>query len=236
MRLVLLDYTRDPLKVMCAVKAKIEGKHLFPDDISEHQAEEEFIDSVNSGIYGMFEFASFTFDIMDVTRAFTHQLVRTRHASYMQESMRFSVHRGELFSYLRDKPTLKGDAIEVYDETMKGIQEGYEALLDMGVSPEDARGVLPTDIFTSICMKVDYRNLLHMAEQRMCLQSQSEHRMFMDLVKESIGSQVSYLMAKQMVPSCVRNGFCNWGGRLDRPCSMQKKYNLKLMSEVVGGK
>ena len=37
------------------------------------------------------EFPMFHFLIENVTRSFTHQLVRTRHASYVQESMRFAV-------------------------------------------------------------------------------------------------------------------------------------------------
>ena len=228
MKVRLLDATDDPLKLLAVVKAKMRGEVLSKSDITIHQAEEEFNDSINTGIYGLFEFVNFTFDISEVTRAFTHQLVRTRNASYVQESMRFSVHRGEQFQYLEDLPTISGDAQKrIYREGMQTIQILYEMLLDNGVAPEDARGVLPTNILTTIAMKIDYRNLLQLAEQRLCMQSQEEHRNFVKSVKSLIHSQVHPLLAQHLVPSCERLGYCKWGSKLDRPCPLQEKYPIK---------
>lgn len=228
MKVRLLDATSDPLKLLAVVKGKMRGESLSKGDITDVMAEDEFNDSINTGIYGLFEFINFTFDISEVTRAFTHQMVRTRNASYVQESMRFSVHRGKQFQYLRSLPTLKEDEQKrIYREGMQTIQVFYEMLLDKGVSQEDARGVLPTNILTTIAMKIDYRNLLQLAEQRLCMQSQEEHRNFLETVKIIISDQVHPLLAQHLVPSCERLGFCKWGSKLDRPCPLQTKYPVK---------
>ena len=52
---------------------------------------------------------------------------------------------------------LKSDesALAVYNHTMEDIKIGYQALLDADCRPQDARGVLPTNILTNILFKVN---------------------------------------------------------------------------------
>jgi flavin-dependent thymidylate synthase len=122
------------------------------------------------------EFVDFTFLIEDVTRAFTHQLVRTRTASFAQQTMRV-LDKGD-FNYLTG-PTI-GDESDfigsIYHGTMQYIKNKYNQLIENGVAIEDARGILPTNILTNIVMKINMRNFIDLVRKRSGLRVQDEYR------------------------------------------------------------
>jgi flavin-dependent thymidylate synthase len=106
------------------------------------------------------EFCDFTFLVEGVTRAFTHQFVRTRTLSFAQQAMQvLRVDQGNGWDYLVGE-TIKTDprARAVYKEVMETIALGYTQLADTpGIHTEDARGVLPTNILTNIVAKGNLR-------------------------------------------------------------------------------
>lgn len=121
------------------------------------------------------EFVDYTFMIEGVTRAFTHQLVRTRTASFAQQTMRVLDVKGWQYSA---GPTVLDDdnRQRVYDGTMAYISEQYDSLIRMGAKIEDARGVLPTNILTNIVMKINMRNFVSMVRKRTSPRTQGEYR------------------------------------------------------------
>jgi flavin-dependent thymidylate synthase len=129
---------------------------------------------MSTTIPSSWEFCDLIFCIEGVSRAFTHQLVRTRTASYAQQAMRivdmtgFQYHSGPSITANRKHQNK-------YDETMLGISAAYQELIEMGVKPEDARGVLPTDILTNICMKINLRNFSDLVKKRMTPRVQDEY-------------------------------------------------------------
>jgi flavin-dependent thymidylate synthase len=106
------------------------------------------------------EFCDFTFLIEGVSRAFTHQFVRTRTLSFAQQAMQvLRVDQGPGWNYLVGE-TIKTDPLaeETYRKTMDTIAQTYTALADReGIHTEDARGVLPTNILTNIVAKGNLR-------------------------------------------------------------------------------
>jgi flavin-dependent thymidylate synthase len=131
---------------------------------------------------GSWEFISFSFLIEDVTRGFTHQLVRTRLASYAQQSLRV-VDISTDFKYLTG-PSILADktVVGAYKNTMDNTAQCYKFLIDAGVKTEDARGVLPINILTNINMKIDMRNFINLARKRQSLRVQDEFRRVIDLM------------------------------------------------------
>jgi flavin-dependent thymidylate synthase len=121
------------------------------------------------------EFVHYTFEILNVSRAFTHQFVRTRTGSYAQQTMRV-LNVGQ-FDYVTG-PTIANDPARrrLYDDVMKLIQAGYDNLIKMGASIEDARGVLPTNICTNIIASFSLRTLSEMAKSRTGKRTQNEYR------------------------------------------------------------
>jgi thymidylate synthase (FAD) len=111
------------------------------------------------------EFMHFTFLFRGVTRAFTHQLVRSRQFSFAQQSMQIS--RVDGFGYYTGKTVADDrDAKTLYDETMKTVSKAYTALCNMGVRIEDARGLLPTNIENNIVMDGHLRGYADLLRKR----------------------------------------------------------------------
>lgn len=133
---------------------------------------------------GSWEFIDFSFLIEDVTRAYTHQQVRTRQASYAQQTLRvLDVSKGKGWDYatgpsIESNPTNK----KVYEETMTAIDLAYKFLITNGARIEDARGLLPTNILTNICFKINMRNFINLVRKRKSLRVQDEYRKIVDLM------------------------------------------------------
>ena len=142
------------------------------------KVEEELAYMANT-IPSSWEFVNYTFLINDVTRAFTHQFVRTRTGSYAQQTMRVLNVDGWGYS---EGPTVADDESrkEVYRGCMDAIADTYERLIEMGAKIEDARGVLPTNIHTNIVAKFDLRTLADTARKRASSRTQGEYRDVMD--------------------------------------------------------
>jgi thymidylate synthase (FAD) len=117
----------------------------------------------------------YMFEIEDVSRVTTHQLVRHRMASYDQESQRFSAATREGSVTPQSIQSNKA-ALEAYDQGLKSVYEAYEKMVAAGVPKEDARYVLPTAIKTKILMTLSAKALMHLVWQRTALQAQWEIR------------------------------------------------------------
>lgn len=141
----------------------------------EKQKELEYMANT---IPSSWEFVNYTFEIKNVTRAFTHQFVRTRTGSYAQQTMRM-LDKKE-FTY-RIPPTIKAFGEEdtrykEYCRCMEVIQLTYDNLIRDDVPVEDARGVLPTNIHTNIIAQFNLRTVAEMAKSRTGLRTQDEYR------------------------------------------------------------
>lgn len=150
-------------------------------------------------IKSSFEFVDYTFEIKNVSRAFTHQLVRTRTASFQQQAMRVVDARD--FNYLvsTDK--------EHYEYSIQGALNTYGALIDDGVQVQDARGVLPIAIHTEIFIKANLRTLSNMAELRLCKRAEGEYQsVFKKMVAEVLC--IHPWAAPLLKVYCVKYGIC----------------------------
>ena len=146
-----------------------------------------------------FEFVDYVFEIKNVSRAFTHQLVRTRTASFQQQSQRTVDARD--FTYLR--PTNH----PAYKRAFEISLEEYANMLDDGVPVQDARGVLGTNIHTQIFIKGNLRTFSSMAELRLCKRTQGEYQtVFKKMVAKIL--EVHPWAAPLLECYCIRYGIC----------------------------
>lgn len=146
----------------------------------------------NNGHHSVFEHIYFTFKIEGISRACSHQLVRHRHCSFTQRSQRYCSE--DWFDYVRpaamDEVDFRTD-IECAEMTYKFYQ-------DMGIPNEDARYILPNACATSLYLSCNLRELIHMANERLCTRAQWEIR---DLVREMcklVDPQLQFML----VPKC----------------------------------
>ena len=181
MRVTLIDGTgfgsKDPSRHAANIIAYTRSTRLnmTPGLLAEIQAKKDYevlqeLMLASDTLPSSWEFVYFTFLIEGVTRAFTHQLVRTRTASYAQQAMRIVIMDGWTYS---TGPTVEGNG--TYKATMDTIAANYEILIKDGASTEDARGILPTNIHTNINMSINMRNWVNLVRKRGSIRVQDEY-------------------------------------------------------------
>lgn len=146
-----------------------------------------------NGHHSVFEHIYFTFKIEGISRACSHQLVRHRHCSFTQRSQRYCSEDG--FGYVTP-PTI---AEECFSDDMKTLSEWYNGYQTGGNVPnEDARYLLPNACETSLYLSCNLRELIHIANERLCMRAQWEIR---QLVKQMVSS-VDPALHFMLVPKC----------------------------------
>jgi flavin-dependent thymidylate synthase len=206
MKVTLLNYTQDAADLL--IFSKKTRLNMSADSFNKmkemtQDEKQDELKYVFGTIGSSWEFVDYVFLIEGVTRAFTHQLVRHRvGVSFAQQAQRV-VDMSE-FEYVstgecQDNP--------VYDDTMVEIADAYSSLIDDGVHPQDARGLLPTNIKTNILMKCNLRTLSGMLNIRLCVKAQGE---FQNVAREMrrIVLEVHPWAERVLQVHCVQFGSC----------------------------
>ena len=130
---------------------------------------------IKNGHLSVLEHAYATFRISGVSRAFTHQLVRHRLCSFIQQSQRY-VDEGN-FNYIEpDSIKENPEAHSIFVDLMDRAKEAYIKLHKLGARKEDARYVLPNATGSQIVMSANFREWRHIIGLRGKPQSQWEIR------------------------------------------------------------
>jgi flavin-dependent thymidylate synthase len=187
MRITLVDFTHDAeYKMIFTKSTRLKMVPSLMNSIYQMSREEidQELEYMANTIPSSWEFASYSFLIEGVSRAFTHQLVRNRQGSYAQQTMRILDVSG--FDYITG-PTINNDYRKaVYDTVMTTIQIGYDNLIQDGAAVEDARGLLPTNICTNIVAKFNLRTLSEMMSARSSSRTQGEYRAVVDAMYQAV--------------------------------------------------
>lgn len=119
------------------------------------------------------EFVDYVFLVEGVSRAYTHQQVRTRTGSYAQQSLRV-VNRND-FGYVWPRRALPDRAVRAIAGAIEAVKSAYAEAIEAGAAVEDARGILPTNISTNIVCKFNLRTLSELAASRLGGRTQDEY-------------------------------------------------------------
>ena len=149
-----------------------------------------------NGHLSVFEHIYFTFKIEGISRACSHQLVRHRHCSFTQRSQRYCAEDG--FGIILPDSIDQIDEIRGYERLMWQIEANYNELSARGIPNEDARYVLPNACATELYLSCNLRELIHIANERLCTRAQWEIR---DLVKQMVDI-VDPALEFMLVPKC----------------------------------
>jgi thymidylate synthase (FAD) len=187
MQVSLIDYTGfghpDPLfaarKLAYTKNTRLEqvpsGFGKF-EDMPVRELMEE-LGYVANTIRSSWEFVGYTFQVTGVTRAYTHQQVRTRvGVSFAQQAQRVVDMGG--FEHLMPDTVKEEDTCEaqaVWDSVMRTISQGYQRLQELGIPNQDSRGLLPTNVLTNIIIQVNLRTLADLLGKRKNLRAQGEY-------------------------------------------------------------
>jgi flavin-dependent thymidylate synthase len=212
----LLSHTPDALNLLLKTK----GVRLSSEDDPAQWDEKkkmEHLAYMRDTIKSSWEFVDYTFLISGVTRAFTHQLVRTRTGSYAQQAQRVADVRDQPVEI---PPSIERNraALEIWSDAKETVMAAYGELIDMDVAPQDARGLLPTNMTTTIIAKYNLRTLHDMALVRLCTRTQGEYQGVFKAMKERV-VEVHPWAEDFIQVHCVEYGTCAFPryGKADCP-------------------
>lgn len=194
MEVRLIDYTGagspDPARhaANVLVFAKSTRLNMVPGLMEEIEAKSNVeilkeLEYIANTIPGSWEYCHYTFLVTGVSRAYTHQAVRTRNASFSQQTMRVLDVDG--WDYLIG-PTINGDKRKIYEEEMRNIDDCYRSLIELGAKIEDARGILPTNILTNIIIGMNLRTFVDTQRKRASSRTQGEYRDVMNAMRAEV--------------------------------------------------
>lgn len=182
MKVTLIDYNNNAIdKLLFTKSTRLQMRPDLLKHISELPFDEKIkeLEYMANTIRSSWEFLDYTFLIEGVSRAFTHQFVRNRNGSYAQQTMRILDVSG--FDYVTGPSIANNPELKIkYDAMMTLINEQYQELIASGAKIEDARGILPTNICTNICVKYNLRTMADLIASRSSPRTQGEFREVMD--------------------------------------------------------
>lgn len=208
MNVKLLSYTPDAMNLLLRTKNTRLGFDSDP-ALWDDAKRAEHLAYMKDTIKSSWEMVDYTFEISGVTRAFTHQLVRTRTGSYAQESQRtVDVRDNEI-----EKPESVTNGSErlsqLWDDVLLNVKNTYAIMIDRGVPVQDARGILPTNMTTSIIAKFSLRTLHEMAKVRLCVRTQGEYQTVFREMRQRVVETHPWVDEFQFIEvNCVASGTC----------------------------
>lgn len=242
-KVTLLNWTPKPIETMCWARRVMHSP--VPDDLEELKKDSEkwlgmnFEDYVNDvllkdGMPTFLEYVSLTFKLENVSRALQQQLTRHRIGfSYAIQSMRCV----DLPNFADDgsyhNPFGKNTKeFELYHEKMKDVQKLYRKALKEKVPTQDARGLLPMNIHSTITFSCTLRALIGMVNKRLCLKTQGEFREVADKIMKEILNKMDKRILRWIGPPCKVQGYCMMKGENEQQLK-ENKLNGKQNTEYV---
>lgn len=131
------------------------------------------------------EFVDYVFLVEGVSRAYTHQQVRTRNASFAQQTMRV-LDMGEYDYVFTERNRADPISMSLIGKTNRYIRNSYATLIKSGVAPEDARGILPTNIATNIVCKFNLRTFSELCKSRTGGRTQGEYQQVVNAMADAV--------------------------------------------------
>lgn len=211
----LLSYTRDAEDVVYAAArgcystlSSVDILAVGLTDPSTPKTKERVIhDILKSGHHSCCEHANYTFCIENISRSCSHQLVRSRIASFSHQSLRYTLAQDGQFRIpdsIAMRPATK-EIMECHINACKGI---YDKLVALGIPKEDARDALPMCTTSHITVTMNARELRHFFTLRTCRRAQQEIR---DIANNMLAICYSLhpLLFQECGPYCAtHNGQC----------------------------
>jgi thymidylate synthase (FAD) len=219
MEVQLIDYAADPLSKLYAayrtcyssdspiqIWEKIRSEAIAKDRIRE------FIRArLETGHSSPLEQVVFWFGISGVSRSLSHQLVRHRIGiSFEQQSQRYVRFKEDRLDYIMPDSWQRAGLADDFRDVVQRISAAYSKALAAGIPAEDARFVLPNASPTNFQIMVNFAEMQHIADVRLCVRAQWEIRKMVARMRLEIKRAIPDL-APYLQPKCGENrmGYCD---------------------------
>lgn len=186
----LIQATNDPIKTIANIASICyDSNPTDPLKLVKHL--------YKNGHHSVFEHIYFTFKIEGISRACSHQLVRHRMCSFTQRSQRYCSE--EYLTVVYPNTITNGiTPYATYHNELCDIKQVYRALQKMDIPNEDARYILPNACSTDLYLSCNLRELIHIANERLCSKAQWEIRELVKRMVELVDDDLKFML----VPKC----------------------------------
>lgn len=214
MKVKLVSWTNNPIKTIYWAFMNMHNK--VPDNLDDINLPDDEVEDFFDMLFKqphqtVLEFVNTNWLIEGASRAFQQQLTRTRQAGYSIQSLRI-VDLGEFAKEGRytESSVVKNNPEwhKKYADSMAKIQELYRDMINSGMPVEDARGILPLNVHSTITFTINLRSLYHMLELRFCDNTQEEFRNVAVEMRKEVGEKLGKIFTKPMKPICFSLGYC----------------------------
>jgi thymidylate synthase (FAD) len=215
----LLDHTTDPVRSLylayrtaySALAPQVIADRIEKDKITREQMVEFIEKRLETGHASPLEHVWFEFAISGVSRAFSHQFVRHHIGiSFEQQSQRYVAFKKGEFPYTIPDTIRRAGFAGKMEAAFDQLGELYEEMINAGVPAEDARFLIPNAANTNFKVVVNFLELLHICDLRLCTRAQWEFRQVASQMRAAINRKFPEL-AKYIQPKCgdKRWGYCD---------------------------
>lgn len=189
MKVTLISATTDAVNLLLFTKAtRLNMTPGLLDEIAGWSAEKKAaqLAYMANTIRSSWEFVDLMFLVEGVSRACAQQITRTRwtpmesdmYGSYAMQSQRVTDVRAMPVAF----PEFKDEhQARVWDTAVAAAKDAYGLLIDDGMPPQDARGILPINVECNLVIKYNLRTFTEIAAARSSLRAQGEYA---DMVAE----------------------------------------------------
>ncbi|MDE3096306.1 MAG: FAD-dependent thymidylate synthase [Chloroflexota bacterium] len=215
----LLDHTTDPIRSLyvayrtaySALRPQTIVDRIEADKITREQMLEFVEKRLETGHASPLEQVWFEFAVSGVSRAFSHQFVRHHIGiSFEQQSQRYVAFKKGEFPYTVPETVKRAGMADKMEEAFGRLGELYQEMIDAGVPAEDARFLIPNAANTNFKVVVNFLELLHICDLRLCTRAQWEFRQVASQMRAEIHRRFPEL-AQYIQPKCgdKRWGYCD---------------------------
>ena len=124
------------------------------------------------------EHATITFRIDEISRSCSHQLVRHRLASFVQESQRYCKYdlNSDTWYVIPEEIAANTKKVQAFKNVMNFAGQAYMKAIAEGMRAEDARYMLPEATKTALTMTMNAREFFNLLNLRLSPKAQTEIR------------------------------------------------------------
>ncbi len=215
----LIDFAKSPLEKLYAAfrtcyssETPIEiWQKIEAEKISREKIREFIGERLKTGHASPLEQVVFWFAIANVSRSLSHQFVRHRIGiSFEQQSQRYVKFKQDKLAFVMPESWERVGMREEFEGLLDKTSELYARALKAGIPAEDARFVLPNAAPTNFHVMVNFAEMLHICDLRLCVRAQWEIRRMVALMRAEI-KRVLPEIAVFLQPKCGENrmGYCD---------------------------
>ena len=195
MQVKLIDYAQAPLEKLYAAfrtcyspDTPIEiWQKIETEKISREKIREFIGERLKTGHASPLEQVVFWFAIAGVSRSLSHQFVRHRIGiSFEQQSQRYVKFKEDKLAFVMPESWSRAELDDDFAELLAKTSALYAKALKAGIPAEDARFILPNAAPTNFHVMVNFAEMLHICDLRLCVRAQWEIRRMVALMRAEI--------------------------------------------------